>query len=132
VQVEQKAYATSWQVGGTARVAETCTIPTAGVLASGQGTVEMWVRPSRMNAILFDAGGMVLSTNASGVASVTYQTSGSPVMITGGPALTDGNWHMVAITWSSSGVGLFVDGNPVASNGTAPVLAFAAAASLMD
>lgn len=35
------AYPTTWMLGGTARAAETMTIPTAGVLSAGKGSVEI-------------------------------------------------------------------------------------------
>jgi hypothetical protein len=41
LQLEQKAYATSWQIGGTARSAETLTIPTAGNFTKGNWCVEL-------------------------------------------------------------------------------------------
>lgn len=42
LQIEQKAYATSWQIGGTARVAETPTHPLTGI--SSAITVEGWFK----------------------------------------------------------------------------------------
>jgi concanavalin A-like lectin/glucanase superfamily protein len=46
IQIEAKAYATSWQIGGTARNAETLTIPPAGVWNSTGFTAEGWFTPS--------------------------------------------------------------------------------------
>jgi|GEM_PF-1839975 phage minor structural protein, N-terminal region len=45
IQIEQKAYATSWQIGGTTRNSEVLTIPTAGVFNKGNWTVEMVYTP---------------------------------------------------------------------------------------
>ena len=35
------AYPTTWMLGGTARATETMTIPTAGVLSAGKGSIEI-------------------------------------------------------------------------------------------
>jgi hypothetical protein len=43
LQCENKAYATSWQLPGSARNAEVVTVPTAGVLSASQFTVEALV-----------------------------------------------------------------------------------------
>lgn len=40
VQLEQKAYATTWQLGGTPRVGELLTIPSAGIFNRGNWSVE--------------------------------------------------------------------------------------------
>lgn len=45
LQFEQKSYATSWQIGGTSRVAETLTIPTSGIFIKGNWTVELTYIP---------------------------------------------------------------------------------------
>ena len=45
LQVEQKPYATSWQLGGTPRVGELITVPTTGVVNPVEGTVEFWWQP---------------------------------------------------------------------------------------
>lgn len=46
LQIEQKAYATSWQLPGTARTAETLTLPTAGVFNRGNWAVDLvWKSP---------------------------------------------------------------------------------------
>ncbi len=51
LQLEQKAYATSWILGGTTRSPETMIIPTAGILTPGNWTVEFVFKPtSVMNA----------------------------------------------------------------------------------
>lgn len=41
LQYEDKPYNTSWQIGGTTRVHETLTIPTAEVLSFDEGTIEL-------------------------------------------------------------------------------------------
>lgn len=46
MQIEQKAYATSWVLGGTARSAESLAIPTAGVFTKGNWAVEMTFSPT--------------------------------------------------------------------------------------
>jgi len=52
LQIEQKAYATSWTLGGTTRAAEVLTIPTAGVLSAQEGTVEVTVIPSLGSSVV--------------------------------------------------------------------------------
>ena len=44
--LEQKAYDTSWIEGGVTRVAETLSVPTAGVFTKGSTTVEFWFEPT--------------------------------------------------------------------------------------
>lgn len=44
VQVEAKAYATTWQIGGMARSPEILIVPTDGVLNPQEGTIEFWVK----------------------------------------------------------------------------------------
>lgn len=44
-QWEQKVYCTTWQIGGTARVAEVLSLPTTGVFAKGSWSVEMTYTP---------------------------------------------------------------------------------------
>jgi parallel beta-helix repeat protein len=45
LQIEQKAYATSWITGGATRSSETMIIPTAGIFTPGSWTVEMRYTP---------------------------------------------------------------------------------------
>ena len=48
LQIEKKAYATSWQIGGTPRSAEVLTIPTAGAFQKGNWTVEFTWEPTSL------------------------------------------------------------------------------------
>ncbi len=45
IQIEQKAYATSWITGASSRAAETMIIPSAGIWTPGSWTVEMKYKP---------------------------------------------------------------------------------------
>jgi predicted phage tail component-like protein len=51
LQLEQKAYATTWQIGGTARAAETCTIPTSGVFNKGDITIQFMFKPTATQVV---------------------------------------------------------------------------------
>lgn len=126
LQIASKAYATSWQIGGTARAAETLAIPTAGVLSPTQGTWEQmtYFIPSMKRTTEYP-----FITHIPRVAGATYggilfmhhpTTSNWRLMVENDSAgqmvtdfaeslITDG-WHRIGITWNSSSAKIFIDG----------------------
>lgn len=97
MQIEQKGYATSWQIGGTARNAEVLTVPTAGVFTKGNWTIGMVFKPinnvtgqhvlwqyridANNSAILFIyAGALYLQVFSAGT---VYQITGATVAVGG-------------------------------------------------
>jgi hypothetical protein len=123
LQLEQKAYPTSWTLGGTTRNAVTCTIP-SNVLNLSAGTIEkqFYITNSMLKApsgTIFD-----LSTHSNGGndlislyykvgTGLVFQTSdnsGNSSTATYSTALTAGN-HKLAARWDSTSIILTVDGS---------------------
>ena len=135
LQLEQKAYATSWTLGGSTRSPESLTIPTAGVLSSAAGTIEGYVNlnraPGTIEQYLFDGGGAInnnlqIYVGTDGKLRAAYGTGAATVTITGTHVLTMGVWYAIAVKWSASGVTLYLNGAVEASSGTAPGFTFGA------
>ncbi len=121
---------TSWQLGGTPRVAETLTIPQAAV-SNVAGTIEAWVKllraPGTINQYIIDLNGganssLRLYTRADGKLEVVYGTGSTTVTITGATALAIATLYHVAVTWGSGGVAIYLAGASEGSNATAPAL----------
>ncbi len=123
LQLEQKAYATSWTVG--MREAETPTIPTAGVLNPQEGTVEFTVIPQTphvnpggdtwFNDFTWRSPGFLIRR---GVADGTvnrfqveiYGTPAGTVRLCYDATFQQGTPYAIAFRWSASGCAFFVDG----------------------
>jgi hypothetical protein len=130
-QLENKAYTTSWQIGGIARNTENVTVPTANILSPNQGTIELIVNynPTMRGDIRYlfmcavgvinrlllyrDTGGCLNAylTNAAGNNSVIYIADNA----TTGP-------HRIALKWDSSVFKLFFDGNVLGAPVSSPSL----------
>ncbi len=137
-QAESKAYPTSFQLPGSARVAETLTIPPAAVSVAA-GTVEAWVKLLRapgtqvQHVITLDGGAnasLRFYVSAAGVLACAYGTGTTTVTITGTTVLASGTLYHVAATWSSAGVAIYLNGTSEGSSATTPGLSAIAAVYL--
>ncbi len=138
IQLEKKAYPTSWTLGGSTRSPETLTIPTAGVLNPQEGTVECWV--------YVDPNVHKVANNGWNMAFVVCDPiSGEPNQLRFGYNRVRGKWHVktsdstgtfwyaeytvasgwhhFALTWNkaTTTAKMYVDGVVVASNTAAPL-----------
>lgn len=131
VQVAQKAYATSWQIGATARNAETLTIPQA-VINNAAGTFECWIKllraPGTNQMHILDLNGatnygLKFYVRTDGKLECVFGTGTAEVTITGTNALVAGTLYHVAVTWAAAGVTIYRNGSSEGTSGTAPDLA---------
>jgi hypothetical protein len=121
LQIEQKAFATSWTLGGSTRSPETLTIPTAGVLNPQEGTVEGWVY---VNSTLLARNWNSIWGSLTGFADnglwLDYYKDGNQWRFRrrinnseNGPTwinnLSEG-WHYFACVWKPAEMVLFIDG----------------------
>ena len=119
VQVEKKAYPTTWQIPGTERTAETVTIPTSTINPlSGSIEIEFYISP----AIKSTSGEKYLIdiTGADGYLRL-YKANGSDVFkfdsnngentdsISTSVAPTLGGWYRAVITWGDT-TNLYING----------------------
>ena len=116
LQIEQRAYATSWQLGGTRRAAEVLTIPTAGVLSPTEGTIEfnsfVTVRNALNGGCLFSFG-VAVSANRLDFWHDSLNTVGwfdGVAWTTSAPRTIVGVWRQYAFTWGLFGTRLYIDG----------------------
>ena len=125
VQVENKAYSTSWTLGGTTRSAETLTI-SSKVLDVSKGTIECEIYVN--DAFKTNTGHRFVFCHAMSFGSATdaiwlYHSSGgylrallgdsttSTSFVTGiADASLPNGFHKIAMTWDSTELALFVDG----------------------
>lgn len=126
LQLEQKSYATSWQIGGTARAAETLSLPTAGVLTPTQGTWEQmtYFTPSMKRTANYPfviyiprfagaSSGGIWFTHSNNSAEWKLNTQNDSVVTTSAlfaESLISDGWHRLGITWNMTAVKIFVDG----------------------
>ena len=103
LQIEQRAYATSWQLGGTPRAAETLTIPTAGILSPAEGTIEFWWQPinqpaSNMTTQFASPQIMRMGTYNNGNSWVLWNWDGALSLFVRGAGHTSwtGVWHVIS------------------------------------
>lgn len=129
-QFEQKAYATSWQLPGSARVGEVLTVPTTNVLSPTVGTVEMLVNvttglksvsgnkyllstttnaASEYNRIAINHGNdgrwYFKTSDAAGASTYVNLVDTVPVGL-----------HRISARWSENDASLWIDGINVAHN----------------
>lgn len=122
-QIEQKAYATSWTLGGTTRSPETLTIPTAGVLNPQEGTIEGWFYLNDTNSAHYSplfttfasvaAPGprlLIMRDLGSGKLAVWDGDGTSESFYTGTTVIQPKTWYHFAFTWSSTGRKLYLNG----------------------
>lgn len=118
-QIEQKAFATNWQVGGTTRNRETLTMPvsTVGVNPS-IGTFAAWVyvtaatKDTSETRWLFDArnsGGTTNQLNIQRSTSGQWQIGTASGANGAADALAVG-WHRFVLTWTGGTYTLYIDG----------------------
>jgi hypothetical protein len=128
-QIEQKAYATSWHIGGGTRAAETLTFPASEVALAAQGTVSCWVKLDAINGVDLQiavdvAGtgitGCILMITTSGAPRFQYGTGASTTFLAATTILTAGIWYLIAGRWSASGGAVFVNGVNENSSANAP------------
>lgn len=124
VQIEQKGYATSWQVNGTPRNAETLTIPVPGVSAS-TGTIEMWAFLAATSSTAWYPIDWYFGTGTNNQRIVVYGTQTSLQLLVGdgltnvttSTASLAAGWNYIAARWGSSGIALTVNGTTVTQTG---------------
>jgi len=131
-QLEQKTYATSF-VDGT-RVADTLTVPTAGLLSTSAGTMECWIKLSRSPGTtpqyIFDGAGatnqnIAFYVGTDGKLHCDYGTGATTINLVGTTVLSANTWYRVVVRWSSSGVAVLLNNGVIeASNATTPSLSF--------
>lgn len=125
-QLEQKASATTWQIGGTARAAETPLLPTTG-LSPTQGCWRQWVYvnsnakrqggsyTNRVFEITRGGGaanGIILGhfpTSTSWIVTTTND-AGTVATVSFGDSVTPEGWHLFEVKWTTAAVVVFVDG----------------------
>jgi hypothetical protein len=121
IQLEQKAYATSWIKGGTTRIDETLTIPTAGIWNRGNWTIEMIYEPmsvtnagNTIKGLFFcyiDASNFCqFFTGWGGEWIIQIKSGGTEYSFTAGFAASINVKYQVAVTGDSSTMRLFVNG----------------------
>lgn len=131
-QLEQKAYATTFQLPALVRIAETLTIPQAQT-TPGTGTWEGWVSllraPGMQVQYILDLNGsanqsLKLYVTPAGVLECAYGTGSTTVAVTGTNALVANTLYHIAVTWdASSGVVVYRSGLPEGSSPALPSLA---------
>ncbi len=121
-QIEEKSYATSWQIGGTTRSSEKLTIPTAGIINQDQGTIELLL--NHQTALDPNGGDCILATNGSPRWDVWFY-SGAVKIYSGGTwystgfVPTVGVPYRLGITWSGTQTNIYIDGvKKVTANGS--------------
>ena len=110
LQIEQKAYATSWIQGGATRAAETLTIPTAGVLSATEGTIECWLKPDWLNSDTVNRVLFAVQQNVPNISTkifaastnITFRANGLTVT-TPRSNLIEKSWNHFALTWKTDG-----------------------------
>ncbi|MEN6349341.1 MAG: glycine-rich domain-containing protein [Syntrophomonas sp.] len=123
-QLELKSYATSWQIGGTARVAETLTIPTAGVFDKGSWAYEKVFIPvdnpvvSGRSGILWqvriDANNYYeLGYNASGYLYLKIVSGGTEYTITDSVALVTSTQYSIMAAGNGYNIRLCKNGTQI-------------------
>ncbi len=126
LQIEQKTYATSWQIGGISRVAETLTIPTAAVLNANEGTISFWLYRNSANnsyqnpfSILVPGGNNNrLSLERAGSSNNFYlwiADNASIFNTVSSPSITllENTLYNIALTWKAGVYYLYLNGQLV-------------------
>ena len=131
-QFEAKPYATSWTLGGTTRVAETLTIPTAGVLSASEGAIDCWVYVN--DYLKTDYGStkqMFYWSTATGRISLGWNVGGYWYAVVGNGtnnslvAISDTlsvGWHFFTMRWSATELALLIDGGAQKATAVNPYL----------
>lgn len=134
LQVEARGYATSWQIGGTARAAEQSRTSGTGVVSQTAGAFECWFylfnsavpRSTSPRLISFRAAleqaasGMVLYVNTTDRISALYGTgAGGTITLAGSPIVVN-TWYHAAVTWDADGGRLYQNGVLIGSSATVP------------
>lgn len=127
LQIERKAYATSWTLGGTTRNAESSTLPTTD-LTPQQGCIRMWVYVNAMarRQVAGQWNRVFQIRSASGAApqyglTVWHEPAGANwTLVTGNgttntfasapDSYTPDGWHHFAVRWNSAEASLWIDG----------------------
>jgi hypothetical protein len=122
LQVEQKAYATSWQLPGTARAAEALTVPTAGVFNKGNWTVKLRFTLQTVGAatrllwyLSIDANNyLALWVSPSGQLVTDGKSNGTYFQIVSATGyITAGNTYFIAVAGNGSTLYLFCNGTQI-------------------
>jgi hypothetical protein len=142
LQIEQKSYATSWQLGSSTRAAETLTVPTAGVLSPSEGSIEMAFYVNESTQIQGYGKTLFAARNGIGwlcmmgyisVGGIYFEVRDDEDMLfscdynnTSIPV----GWHKAAFTWNSTHLKIFLDGVDVGEEYEAPRFSTSLAANL--
>jgi parallel beta-helix repeat protein len=120
LQLEQKAYATSWQIGGTPRAAEVLTVPATDIFNKGNWTMEVIYTPTIEPAnglyktfldITIDSNNFYrLTCDPAGRLGFHQRTNGGTVVAQGQSVLTKGIPYSIAVTSDGSVINLYVNG----------------------
>ena len=124
LQLEQKAYATSWNIGGTTRTSETLTIPTAGVFTKGNWAVEMVYIPSIINNVNpaelvrydIDSNNRMMLRLDNGRLSLYITSSGITYQISSGSLMVAGQSYSIIASGDGSKIRLCVNGAQIGSD----------------
>jgi len=119
IQIEQKAYATSWQIGGTARAAEILSIPTAGIFVKGNWTVSMVFTPKDLHGDWYRLWDLVI--DGDNYYTLVYwpndikvffemKSGGTQSSIAFSPMMTLDTPHKITITGNGTTAHMIVDG----------------------
>jgi hypothetical protein len=128
LQIEAKAYPTSWTLGSTSRAASTMTIP-SNVLNLSEGTIELEVyvntafNSSSVTAPRFfdmtvDANNYFIAGRNASAGTYFVQSKGGATAYTiaqVATTLTTG-WHQIAISWKPGQKTIMIDGNIATAN----------------
>ncbi|HBC94479.1 MAG TPA: hypothetical protein DCZ10_16655, partial [Pelotomaculum sp.] len=120
LQIEKKAYATSWQIGGTPRAAEVLTVPATDIFNKGNWTMEVIYTPTIEPAnglyktfldITIDSNNFYrLTCDPAGRLGFHQRTNGGTVVAQGQSVLTKGIPYSIAVTSDGSVINLYVNG----------------------
>ena len=122
-QIENKAYKTSWTLGGTSRSSELCSL-SPDVLNLSEGTIELEIYIN--NAFKNTGNNRTLiahSSTTNNAIKLYYSTSGNLVFMSynasgtgstvyfNGSNLSLGNWVKLAIVWDVSNIKMYLNGS---------------------
>jgi len=125
MQIEQKAYATSWTLPSHVRTAETMTVPTGGIFVKSNWTAELTFRPtSKQNVVdnvlwscYIDANNYYeLTTTTAGYLQGKVVSDGTAYTITGAAALAADTDYSIMFSGNGSVLRLCMNGAQIGSD----------------
>lgn len=126
-QLEQKAYSTSWQLPGTARVADLASFPTAGVISPTGFSWSQWVyitdvakrQVSGQYNMIFNISGVAGAANKVYLAHqhnsaiwflVTTDDGSTTTQVNISDSYTQNGWNHIVVTCNSSDAKVYING----------------------